>query len=93
MKVAKIVLSVLGLLLVVPASRASAQPVDCEAARCTIQAEIDAECSCADAKNHGRYTACVARIVNKAAREGTIPKKCRNSINGCFIRSTCGAGT
>jgi hypothetical protein len=73
-----------------PAARANAAPVDCEAARCTVQATIDAECSCADAKNHGRYTSCVAHVVNRLASEGTIPKKCRNKINGCAIRSTCG---
>ena len=45
-----------GMLLAFPASRADAEPVDCEAARCTIQSTIDTECSCADAENHGRYT-------------------------------------
>jgi hypothetical protein len=70
--------------------RADAASEDCEAARCTIQAAIDAECPCAEAKNHGRYTSCVARVVNRAAREGTIPRSCRNKINGCAIRSTCG---
>ena len=91
MKIGKVLL---GFLVAVgfacPTGRALAEPVDCEGARCAIQADIDAECPCADAKNHGRYTACVARVVNRAAREGTIPKKCRNKINGCFIRSTCG---
>jgi hypothetical protein len=72
------------------AGPAGAQPVDCQAARCTIQAEIDDECPCEEARNHGRYQACVARVVNRAAREGTIPKICRSKINGCFIRSLCG---
>ena len=88
--VAPVVGLVAGMFFLLPVTRANAQPVDCEAARCTIQAAIDAECPCAEAKNHGRYTSCVARVVNRAAREGTIPKKCRNKINGCFIRSTCG---
>ncbi|MEO6028809.1 MAG: hypothetical protein ABIR79_18240, partial [Candidatus Binatia bacterium] len=88
--VAPIMGIIAGVILLVPAERAGAQPVDCEAARCTIQAAIDAECSCADAKNHGRYTSCVARVVNRSAREGLVPKKCRNKINGCAIRSTCG---
>jgi len=79
-----------GALVTALSGGAHAQPVDCEAARCAIQAQIDAECPCAEAKNHGRYTACVARIVNAASREGVIPKKCRNKINGCAIRSTCG---
>ena len=87
----EIVISLIaGILLAVPAGQAYAAPVDCEAARCTVQATIDAECPCAEAKNHGRHTSCVARVVNRLAREGTIPKKCRNTINGCAIRSTCG---
>ena len=67
-----------------------AAPVDCEAARCAIAGAIDAECPCAAAANHGRYTSCVARVVNRAAREGSIPKRCRSKINGCYIRSLCG---
>ena len=87
----KLVVSIIaGILFAMPGGQANAAPVDCEAARCAIQATIDAECSCADAKNHGRYTSCVARVVNRSAREGLIPRKCRNKINGCFIRSTCG---
>ncbi len=78
------------LLLTVPAVRANAEPVDCEAARCTIQATIDAECPCAEAKNHGRYTSCVGKVVNRLVREKAIPKKCRSKIEGCAIRSTCG---
>ncbi len=81
---------VAGMLLALPAVRANAAPVDCEAARCTVQAAIDEECPCAEAKNHSRYTACVSRIVNRLAREGTLPKKCRSKIEGCAIRSTCG---
>ncbi len=87
----RLVISTIALMwLAMPAGPVGAAPVDCEAARCTVQAEIDAECPCAEAKNHGRYTSCVARIVNRFARDGSIPKRCRNKINGCAIRSTCG---
>ena len=90
MKIAKVVLGfIVAVGFACPAARALAEPVDCESARCAIQADIDAECPCADAKNHGRYTACVARVVT-APRGGNHSKKCRNKINGCFIRSTCG---
>ena len=67
-----------------------AAPVDCDAARCTIASEIDDACPCGDAPNHSRYTSCVARIVNRAAHAGRIPKRCRGKINGCYIRSLCG---
>ncbi len=87
----KLVVAVItGMLFVGVAGSANAAPADCEAERCLIQAEIDAACPCAEAKNHGRYTTCVARVVNAAAKAGTISKSCRGKINGCFIRSTCG---
>lgn len=69
---------------------AHAESVDCEAARCALLAEIDAECPCAEARNHGRYLTCVARVVNRSVALGNTPKACRNMINGCFIRSLCG---
>ena len=82
---------VLGVLIVAfGMSVAHAAPVDCEAARCAIASEIDAECPCEAAVNHGRFTSCVARVVNRAAREGRIPKPCRGKINGCYLRSLCG---
>ena len=40
--VAPIMGIIAGVVLLVPAERAGAQPVDCEAARCTIQSAIDA---------------------------------------------------
>ncbi|MCC6850456.1 MAG: hypothetical protein IT294_18355 [Deltaproteobacteria bacterium] len=87
----KLVTAVLAaMVLVLPAARADAAPVDCEAARCAVQATIDAECPCIGAKNHSRYTACVSRVVNRLAREGALPKKCRSKIEGCAIRSVCG---
>ena len=81
-----------GMLLVVSAGDVRAADGDCEAERCLIQATIDEKCPCATYKpgQHGRYTACVAKQVNKAAHDGTISRKCRGKINGCFIRSTCG---
>ncbi|MCC6767165.1 MAG: hypothetical protein IT293_21140 [Deltaproteobacteria bacterium] len=87
----KLVTAVLAtMLLALPVVRAEAAPVDCEAARCVVQATIDAECPCVEAKNHSRYTACVSRVVNRLAREGALPKKCRSKIEGCAIRSVCG---
>jgi hypothetical protein len=76
--------------LVFGMSVAHAAPVDCEAARCAIASEIEVECPCSTAVNHGRFTSCVARVVNRAAREGRIPKPCRGEINGCYLRSLCG---
>jgi hypothetical protein len=67
-----------------------AAPAGCDEARCVIQAEIDAECPCEEAVNHGRYVTCVTRVVNRGVREGRVAKACRGKITGCYIRSLCG---
>lgn len=83
-------IALVGLAVFFRAPLVGAEPLDCQAARCAIEAEIDAECPCAEARNHGRYLACVVRTVNRAVREKRVPTACRNKINGCFIRSLCG---
>jgi hypothetical protein len=76
--------------LVLGASEARAGRVDCEPARCAVQAAIAAECPCAEAVNHGRYVSCVAHVVNRLAAGGTIPTACKGKITRCAARSTCG---
>ena len=83
----------IGIMIMLCASKVSAIPVDCEAARCAVQAKIDTECPCAKAKNHDRRVACVVRVINRLVHEGSLPKSCRNRIAGCAIRSTCGKRT
>lgn len=73
-----------------PAAPSSAAPVDCEPARCAVQAALDRNCPCASASNHGRYVSCVARILNRMARDGEIPKNCKGRIRRCAARSICG---
>lgn len=69
---------------------AQAEPVDCEPARCAVQAALDQECPCAEATNHGRHVSCVARVVNRLSREGAIPTNCKGKIRRCAARSICG---
>ena len=69
---------------------ARATKVDCEPARCAVQAVIAAQCPCADATNHGRYVSCVAHLMKQAAADGTIPVNCKGKITRCAARSTCG---
>jgi hypothetical protein len=80
------------LLTLLAAASAGATPVDCEPARCAVQAAIDEQCPCDGASNHGRYVSCVARLVNKMAREpdSVIPRGCKGKIRRCAARSTCG---
>lgn len=63
---------------------------DCEAARCIVQQQIDANCSCGTASNHGRYVSCVAHVVRRLSQDGAIPTNCRGKVVRCAARSTCG---
>src|SRR5438046_10683896 len=72
----------------IPATWTSAQQLDCEAARCSLQSSIDSCCS--NAKNHGQFVSCVAHAVNAAARDGSIPTNCKGKVTSCAARSTCG---
>jgi hypothetical protein len=64
--------------------------IDCEPARCAVQAAIDAQCPCEAASNHGRHVSCVARVVRNLAKDGTVPTQCKGKITRCAARSTCG---
>jgi hypothetical protein len=77
-------------LLFLLAPAAMAEPTDCEPARCAVQAELDTECPCVEATNHGRHVSCVARVVNRLAKNGTIPNNCKGKIRRCAARSICG---
>lgn len=77
------------LLLTFLATTAGAQ-VDCEAARCAVQAAIDQACPCDQASNHGRHVSCVAHVVKRLSRDGTIPTNCKGKVMRCAARSTCG---
>ena len=67
-----------------------AERVDCEPARCAVQAAIAAECSCPEASNHGRYVSCVAHVVKRLAANEPIPITCKGKVTRCAARSTCG---
>jgi hypothetical protein len=69
---------------------ANAAPTDCEPARCAVQAALDSECPCDQATNHGRHVSCVARVVNRLSKDGTIPINCKGKIRRCAARSICG---
>ncbi|MBI4514383.1 MAG: hypothetical protein HY699_01025 [Deltaproteobacteria bacterium] len=79
-------LAVAAVVALAPASRVSAQTVDCEAARCAVQAAVAQNCPCDASTNHGLYVSCVARQVRQLA----IPTRCRGRAVSCAARSTCG---
>src|SRR5262245_50739178 len=65
--------------------------VDCEAARCAAQAEINRQCPCTAATNHGRYVSCVTHVVKTlAANPDLVPPNCKGKVTRCAARSTCG---
>jgi hypothetical protein len=81
--------------LVVAGQAVYAQKVDCEPARCAMQAAIDQQCPCSapggtTAANHGQHVSCVAHAVNKLAKSGMIPKNCKGKITKCAAKSICG---
>jgi hypothetical protein len=81
---------VLALTILAAASPARAERVDCDPARCAVQAAIAAECPCEAAINHGQYVSCVAHIVRRFASDGTIPITCKGKVTRCAAKSTCG---
>jgi hypothetical protein len=64
---------------------ARAQPVDCDAERCDVQATIDAACPCDTATNHGEHVRCV-----RAQAKSLVSKQCRGKVVRCAAKSTCG---
>jgi hypothetical protein len=88
---ARILLTAVATFAILAVSRlAIAQTVDCEAARCAVQAALDQSCSCDASTNHGRYVSCVARTLQQLWRAGAIPTRCRGRAVSCAARSTCG---
>ena len=63
------------LMVAVPAGTARAQ-VDCEAARCAVQEALNTDCPCDAATNHGRHVSCVAHVLKRLSKDGTIPTTC-----------------
>jgi hypothetical protein len=76
-------------LLTLPA-RFVAAGVDCEPARCAVQAAVDAACPCDAATNHGKHVSCVAHVVKDLSRQGLVPTNCKGKVKRCAARSTCG---
>ena len=77
------------LMVAVPAGTARAQ-VDCEAARCAVQEALNTDCPCDAATNHGKHVSCVAHVLKRLSKDGTIPTNCKGKVQRCAARSTCG---
>jgi hypothetical protein len=75
---------------ILAASQVRAASIDCEPARCAVQAAVAAQCSCATATNHGQYVSCVAHAVRQLATDGTIPTACKGKVTRCAAKSVCG---
>ena len=93
MRVIAIATVVIGLAAFALPALAQQSQVDCEAARCAVQQQIDTHCSCGvknGKQNHGRYVSCVAHIIKQLSASGDIPVQCKGKIIRCAARSTCG---
>ena len=69
---------------------AMAAKVDCEPARCAVQAAINAQCDCGSSTNHGQYVSCVAHVVKQLSVDGTVPIECKGKVTRCAAKSVCG---
>ena len=45
-----------------------------------VRAQANAQCSCADARNHGGYVSCVTHVVNDAIQSGGLRPECRGNV-------------
>jgi hypothetical protein len=91
MRTAAILFAGAALALLVAPARAQ---VDCEAERCAVRAALNDPvdgCPCDDPRfeNHGRYVSCVAHVVRRLWREGSISTRCKGKVKRCAARSTC----
>ena len=66
-----------------------AQCPDAEAAA-AIEAEVEAQCHCRDAANHGAFVRCATKVAKAAVEAGTLPKHCKGAVTACAKRSVCG---
>jgi hypothetical protein len=52
--------------------------------------EIDTQCACDQATNHGTYVRCVAHAVKASVKAGSLAKTLSGTVKRCAARSTCG---
>ena len=78
------------LFLAVPIAGWAQEEPSCEDLRCALQEQLNADCTCGAADNHGSHVSCVAHAVNALARAGDIPNNCKGKLTRCAARSTCG---
>lgn len=93
------VIAAIGLAALGAAPAGAARP-DCDAARQTVQREIEAACPCDTAKNHAEYVRCVTKKLRTLSEcttsaDGTrtcgpLPRACFGSIRKLASRSACG---
>jgi len=72
-----------------PSSTSTTTTLACDP-QTLARAQIDAQCNCGGAANHGAFVKCVAQHVTAAVKMGTLPKGSAHPITMCAARSTCG---
>jgi hypothetical protein len=61
-----------------------------DAAVAATRAQVEAQCPCASATNHGDYVKCAKGVVNAAVANDTLPTQCKGEVRRCAAKSTCG---
>jgi len=54
------------------------------------RAQVEQDCHCATAANHGDFVRCAADVARQRARDRTLPPACKGRVKKCAARSTCG---
>jgi hypothetical protein len=54
--------------------------------------QVEADCHCATAPNHGDFVKCAAGVANQRSSgpSPTLPKNCKGAVTKCAAKSTCG---
>jgi hypothetical protein len=61
-----------------------------DAAVAATRAQVEAQCPCAAATNHGAYVKCAKGVINAAVANDTLPTQCKGEVRRCAAKSTCG---
>src|SRR5689334_307620 len=65
------------------------EEMSCEDWRCQFQQQLETNCNCDTATNHGRYVSCVAHVLKDLTDQG-LPKNCKGKLQRCAAKSVCG---
>ena len=86
---AAVALSLLTASAQVALARCGDDPGDAQAVA-DARAQVDTDCNCAGAPNHGTYVSCAAGVAQQRADNNLLRQQCKSAVKKCAARSTCG---